>query len=175
MKKLLRRFYDDETGVSAVEFALIAAFVLVPLLLGGSELGYRTWAKHQFEDAAQAGMDYAIVQLCIDGACGQITAAAVQGAVQTATKLTNITVAPAPWPRGVGDRRIIADSAHMQRALERYRRGARPPDPMPDVSLPDFAMGVAIQPEKQQGGGGGGGGGGGDAGGGGGGAAPAHY
>jgi hypothetical protein len=38
---------------------------------------------------------------------------------------------------------------------------------MPDVSLPDFAMGVAIQPEKQQGGGGGGGGGGG--------AAPAPY
>jgi hypothetical protein len=62
-----------------------------------------------------------------------------------------------PWPRGVGDRRIVADSAHMQRALDRYRRGARPPDPMPDVSLPDFAMGVAIQPEKQQGGGGGGG------------------
>jgi hypothetical protein len=79
-----------------------------------------------------------------------------------------------PWPRGVGDRRIVADSPHMQHALERYRRGARPPDPMPDVSLPDFAMGVAIQPEKQQGGGGGGGG---DAGGGGGGGgtAPAHY
>jgi Flp pilus assembly protein TadG len=95
MKKLLRRFYDDESGVSAVEFALIAAFLLVPLLLGGSELGYRTWAKHQFENAAQAGMDYAIVTQCADDTCGQITAAAVQNAVQTATKLTNVTVAPA--------------------------------------------------------------------------------
>ena len=27
MKKLLRRFYDDETGVSAVEFALEALFL----------------------------------------------------------------------------------------------------------------------------------------------------
>jgi Flp pilus assembly pilin Flp len=95
MKKLLQRFYDDETGVSAVEFALIAAFLLVPLLLGASELGYRTWAKHQFENAVQAGMDYAIVTQCADHACGQITAAAVQNAVQTATRLTNITVAPA--------------------------------------------------------------------------------
>jgi hypothetical protein len=79
---------------------------------------------------------------------------------------------PTPWPRGVGDRRIVSDSAHMQRALDRYRRSARPPDPMPDVSLPDISMGVAIAPEK-----GGGGAGGGDAGGGagGGGAAPAPY
>ena len=96
MKKLLRCFYCDDTGVSAVEFALIAAFVLVPLLLGGSELGYRTWAKHQFENAAQAGMDYAIVKQCADHACGQITAAAVQEAVHTATKVgPYVTVAPA--------------------------------------------------------------------------------
>ena len=78
---------------------------------------------------------------------------------------------PTPWPRGVGDRRIVSDSAHMQRALDRYRRSARTPDPMPDVTLPDVSMGVLIQPDKQQGGGGGGGG---DAGGGGGGGA-AHY
>jgi hypothetical protein len=68
---------------------------------------------------------------------------------------------PTPWPRGVNDKRIVTDSAHLQRALDRYRRSARTPDPMPDVSLPDFAMGVAIPPEKQGGGGGGAGGGGG--------------
>ena len=96
MKTLLRRFYCDDTGVSAVEFALIAAFLLIPLLLGASELGYRTWAKHQFENAAQAGMDYAIVKQCADHACGQITAAAVQDAVHTATRVgPNVTVAPA--------------------------------------------------------------------------------
>jgi hypothetical protein len=62
-----------------------------------------------------------------------------------------------PWPRGVGDRRIVADSQHMQRALERYRRSARTPDPMPPVSLPDDAMGVSIPPEGGSGAGGGGG------------------
>jgi hypothetical protein len=75
-----------------------------------------------------------------------------------------------PWPRGVSDRRIVADGPHMQRALERYRRSARTPDPMPDVSLPDAAMGVAIPPEKD-----GAGGGGASGGAGGGGAPPAPY
>jgi hypothetical protein len=72
---------------------------------------------------------------------------------------------PTPWPRGVNDRRIVTDSAHMQRVLEWYRRSARHPDPMPEVSLPDAPMGPAISPEK----------GGGQGGGGGGGAAPAPY
>jgi hypothetical protein len=68
-----------------------------------------------------------------------------------------------PWPRGVGDRRIVADSQHMQRALDRYRRNARTPDPLPDVTLPDYAMGVAISPDQQGPGAGGGGGAGGGA------------
>lgn len=95
MRKLLRRFYCDDTGVSAVEFASIAAFILVPLMLGATELGYRTWAKHQFEDAAQAGIDYAIVMQCSASSCG-FTAAGMQTAVHNATSLgTNVTVAPA--------------------------------------------------------------------------------
>jgi hypothetical protein len=53
-----------------------------------------------------------------------------------------------PWPPGVGDRRIVADSAHMQRALERYRRGATPPDPLPPAGLPDTTMGERLQPER---------------------------
>ena len=65
---------------------------------------------------------------------------------------------PTPWPRGVFDRRILADSAHMQRALDRYRRSARTPDPMPDVSLPDISFGPSIAPDKDSNGGGGGGG-----------------
>lgn len=77
---------------------------------------------------------------------------------------------PTPWPPGVNDRRIVSDGARMQNSLDWYRRSARHPDPMPDVSLPDFSMGVAIPPDKQGGGGAGGGGGGG-----GGSAAPAPY
>jgi hypothetical protein len=64
---------------------------------------------------------------------------------------------PTPWPRGVLDRRIVADSAHMQRVLDRYRRSARTPDPMPDVSAPDISMGATIPPDKDSNGGGGGG------------------
>jgi hypothetical protein len=67
---------------------------------------------------------------------------------------------PTPWPRGVSDRRIFSDSAHMQNALDRYRRGARPPDSMPDVSPPDGAMGISVGGNGGAGGGGGGGGGG---------------
>jgi len=63
-----------------------------------------------------------------------------------------------PWPRGVSDRRIVADSAHMQRVLEWYRRSARRPDPMPEVSLPDAPMGERLSPEQQQVPGGAGGG-----------------
>ena len=55
MRKLLLRFCCDDAGVSAVEFAMVAALILVPLMLGVSELGYRAWAKHQFEDAAHQG------------------------------------------------------------------------------------------------------------------------
>jgi len=76
---------------------------------------------------------------------------------------------PTPWPRGVSDRRIVHDSAHMQHALEWYRRSARRPDPMPPVTIPDDAMGEKISPEKTGNGGGGGGDGGGGA------AAPAPY
>jgi hypothetical protein len=74
-----------------------------------------------------------------------------------AKEVNAVTHMLTPWPRGVNDRRIVADGAHMQRALERYRKSARTPDPMPDVSLPDYAMGVAIAPDKGDSGPGGGG------------------
>jgi Flp pilus assembly pilin Flp len=96
MRKLLLRFCCDDAGVSAVEFAMIAALILVPLMLGVSELGYRTWAKHQFEDAAQAGMDYAVVKKCASATSCGFDATGMQSAVQNATSLgTKVTVAPA--------------------------------------------------------------------------------
>jgi hypothetical protein len=57
---------------------------------------------------------------------------------------------PTPWPRGVNDRRIVSDSVHMQRALDRYRRGADPPDPMPTIP-PDYGkqFGQTLPPEQQ--------------------------
>ncbi len=58
-----------------------------------------------------------------------------------------------PWPPGVGDRRIVADGVRMQRALERYRRGARPPDPLPEIGLETTPIGTG-QPSEPPGGGG---------------------
>jgi Flp pilus assembly protein TadG len=96
MSKALLRFYRDDSGVSAVEFALISAFILLPLMLGATELGYRTWVKHQFEDAAQAGIDYATIKKCASATSCGFDAAGMQSAVQTATSLgTKVTIAPA--------------------------------------------------------------------------------
>ena len=36
-----------------------------------------------------------------------------------------------PWPKYVGDRRIVAEAAKMQRAIPRYRLGNQPRDPLP--------------------------------------------
>src|SRR6266540_7049730 len=49
-----------------------------------------------------------------------------------------------PWPPGVYDRHIVTDSPHMERALERYRRGARPPDPLPEIGLGGTPIGNAL-------------------------------
>ena len=48
-----------------------------------------------------------------------------------------------PWPPGVQDRQIAADGPRMQRALGRYRAGARPPDPLPNIGLEGTTLGGA--------------------------------
>jgi hypothetical protein len=73
-----------------------------------------------------------------------------------------------PWPPGVGDRRIPADGARMQRAMERYRREGRPPDPLPDIGIGGSPLGTALPTEAPTSGGGAAAGGGAPAGGGGG-------
>jgi hypothetical protein len=52
-----------------------------------------------------------------------------------------------PWPPGVGDRRIVADGARMQRAIDRYRREARPPDPLPAIDIEGAPIGTALPSE----------------------------
>jgi len=100
VRKLLIHLWRDEGGLSAIEFALVSTFVLVPLLLGATELGNRAWIKTQFENAAQAGVDYALVKGCANATTCAFTAAGIQNAVQTASSLgTAVTVAP---PSGCG-------------------------------------------------------------------------
>jgi hypothetical protein len=57
---------------------------------------------------------------------------------------------PTPWPRGVNDRRIASDSVHMQRALDRYRRGAEPPDPLPSIPSDYLQQFGQTLPAEQQ-------------------------
>ncbi|MFZ1150665.1 MAG: hypothetical protein WAR76_13140 [Xanthobacteraceae bacterium] len=76
-----------------------------------------------------------------------------------AKEVNAVTHMYTPWPRGVSDRRIATDGAHMERALERYRRSAEPPDALPNVPQ-DYGLkfGPGLPPEPRQGTGGGGGG-----------------
>src|SRR5262245_4160725 len=56
-----------------------------------------------------------------------------------------------PWPPGVGDRRILADGPRMQRAIERYHREGRPPDPLPDIGIGGSPLGTALPTEQPSG------------------------
>jgi hypothetical protein len=64
-----------------------------------------------------------------------------------AKEVNAVTHANHPWPPGVQDRRIYADGARMQRAVERYHRGARPPDPMQEIGIGGTPIGTALPTE----------------------------
>ncbi len=100
MRKLLANLRSDESGISAVEFALVLALILAPLLLGATELGRRIWVKAEFDNAAQAGVHYAMIKGCINASTCSFTGTGIQSAVQSATSLsTAVTVLP---PSGCG-------------------------------------------------------------------------
>ena len=40
-----------------------------------------------------------------------------------------------PWPRNVGDRRIVAEAAKTRGAITRYRSGTQPRDPLPAFGI----------------------------------------
>src|SRR4051795_3994912 len=48
-----------------------------------------------------------------------------------------------PWPRNVGDRRIVAEAAKTRGAIVRYQSGTQPRDPLPAIGLGGTPMGVA--------------------------------
>jgi Flp pilus assembly protein TadG len=59
---LVGRLWSDESGVSAVELALVASFIMVPLLLGATELGRHIWTTAKVDSAARTGFVFATVQ-----------------------------------------------------------------------------------------------------------------
>jgi hypothetical protein len=46
-----------------------------------------------------------------------------------------------PWPRYVGDRRIVTDARRVGAAVTRYSNTTRPVDQLPDIGLSTTAMG----------------------------------
>jgi len=48
-----------------------------------------------------------------------------------------------PWPSYVGDRRIVVEAAKTRGAIQRYRSGTQPRDPLPAIGLAGIPLGVA--------------------------------
>ena len=46
-----------------------------------------------------------------------------------------------PWPRYVGDRRIVVEAAKTRGAIARYRSGTQPRDPLPAIGLGGLSNG----------------------------------
>jgi Flp pilus assembly pilin Flp len=92
MMKKLTHLWSDESGASAIELALIAVFILVPLLLGSTELGRRIWVMSELNNAVRVGTEYVMANHLSGSG---ITGTSLQNAVRTATNLgTAITIAP---------------------------------------------------------------------------------
>jgi hypothetical protein len=54
-----------------------------------------------------------------------------------------------PWPPGVYDRQIVTDSPRLQRALDRYRKGQRPYDTLPEITDSTLPIGPGISPPPE--------------------------
>ena len=82
-----REFFRDWRAVSAVEFA-IAAPLLIGMLVPTADLGLAISKNTQLHNAAQAGAQYALAN--------GWDSAGIQNAVLNATKVSPITLNPAP-------------------------------------------------------------------------------
>jgi pilus assembly protein Flp/PilA len=51
MKNLLKRFQNDESGATAIEYGLIAALIGVVIIVGAGQVG--TALNEKFEDIAE--------------------------------------------------------------------------------------------------------------------------
>jgi Flp pilus assembly protein TadG len=94
LSRAARRFLVNESGSSMVEFALVTAFILVPLLFGVIEFGRLTWSKDTIVAAAREGARYAIVHgsNCELAGCTLADSAAVANTVIARTQLSPISV-----------------------------------------------------------------------------------
>ena len=72
-----------EDGVSAVEFAFVAAFLMIPLVVGAADFGTALFQWMQVGNAARVGAEYATY-------IGNFNQASIVTAVTNATSLSSI-------------------------------------------------------------------------------------
>jgi Flp pilus assembly protein TadG len=89
-RRALPSFRRADDGVAAVEFALIAAFFVVPLTIVLCDFSMSLFRKMEVENAARAGAGYAAF-------CGCFNSANIASAVQNATS-SGLTVSATPAP-----------------------------------------------------------------------------
>ena len=77
------RFWAAEDGVSVVEFAFVAAFLMIPLVIGAADFGTALFQWMQVGNAARAGAEYATY-------FGSFNQASIVTAVTNATSLSSI-------------------------------------------------------------------------------------
>jgi Flp pilus assembly protein TadG len=83
LRKLAKRLFSNEDGVVAIEFGVVASFLIL-MLIGATDLGLAAQHRSQMEGAVRAGM-----QTALKGG----TEEAVEAAVSASTDLPS---SPAP-------------------------------------------------------------------------------
>jgi Flp pilus assembly protein TadG len=64
--RLMRRVAAARQGASAIEFALVMAFLLIPLVLGVLDLGMGLYVQMEVGNSARAGAEFATYCHCAD-------------------------------------------------------------------------------------------------------------
>lgn len=95
-KGALSRFLsrDGARGVAAIEFGLVASS-LMAMAVCVSDVGIGLYRQQQVQTAAQAGAQYAMVQVQ-KGASPPLSASSISNAVTSATSFAAISASPAP-------------------------------------------------------------------------------
>jgi len=87
MNKSRKSFTKDKSGIAAIEFAVLGAFLCL-FVVGVGDLGMAFYSNMQVQNSAQAGAEYAAVH--------GYNSTAITNAVTNATSVTGIVASPAP-------------------------------------------------------------------------------
>ncbi len=108
--RLIKRFQNNESGVSAIEFAMIGSFVLI-LFLSILDIAFYMYRKMEVSNAVRAGAQYALVNTDRTVANIANVEAKIIAVVQGATPFTINTITVDMDVCGCSDGTLFACSA----------------------------------------------------------------